>query len=60
MYATFGRFGKLDRVLISKNKKVGYALFKSYLTAYVATKILDGLKLHKNSIELLVSWLRVE
>lgn len=59
VYAIFGRFGKLDRVLIGKNKKIGYALFKSYRTAYVAAKILDGVKLHKHSIEILVSWLKV-
>ncbi len=55
----FERFGKLYKILINDEQKIGYAMFKSYRSAYVAFKFLDGLCLQKQNIELLVSWLKV-
>lgn len=60
LHEIFERFGKLDRILMSSNKKTGYALFRSYHSAYVACKFLDKTSLHKHNIELVVSWLKAE
>lgn len=52
----FGRFGDLNKIILSQDMKFAYVFFSTFHSAYIASKLLNGLDFLGKMAKLNVTW----
>jgi RNA recognition motif-containing protein len=52
----FGRFGDLNKIILSQDMKFAYVFFSTFHSAFIAAKLLNGLEFLGKMAKLNITW----
>lgn len=56
MYNIFEKFGQINKIILSNEKKDAYIFFNSFINAYISFKLLRNVKIRGGSLEIMMEW----